>query len=111
MSKTSGSAAIREQASGPVFTKNDPAKFHGPGKSSGKTPANGVVDGSPHGITFTCNETHIPTMNADKAPKESKSMGEHKGEDPYEKSLAKNASDVGSSGGQPTYSLKKSYEK
>lgn len=110
MSKTSGSAAIREQASGPVFTCNDPAKFHGPGKSSGKTPANGVETRVP-GPTLTVNSTHIPTMNADKAPKVSKAFGTKSGEDPHQKSLAKNASDVGSGGGQPSYSLKKSYEK
>lgn len=110
MSKTSGSAAIREQASGPVFTKNDPAKFHGPGKSSGKTPANGV-ETRVVGPTLNVNSTHIPTMNANKAPKASKGMGSKSWEDPHQSGTAKNASDKGSSGGQNSYGLKKSYEK
>lgn len=110
MSKTSGSAAIREQASGPVFTCNDPAKFHGAGKSSGKTPSNGVETRVP-GPTLTVNSTHIPTMNANKAPKVTKSFGEKSGEDPHQSGTAKNASDKGTSGGQNSYGLKKSYGK
>lgn len=101
---------IVKQATGPVFTCNDPLKFNGAGKSSGKTPANGVETRVP-GPTLNVNSTHIPTMNADKAPKESKALGEKKGEDPHQKSLAKDASTVGTSGGQPSNSLKSSYGK
>lgn len=101
---------IVKHATGPVYTTNDPAKFSGAGKSSGKTPANGVETRVP-GPTLTVNSTHIPTMNADKPAKESKVMGEKKGEDPHIKGSAKNASDTGSSGGQNSYGLKKSYGK
>lgn len=59
------------QATGPTFDKNDPAKFKGEGKTRGKTMSNGVVSEA-KGATFTCNETHIPTMNADKPAPESK---------------------------------------
>jgi hypothetical protein len=110
MSKTSGSAAIRPVASGPVFTCNDPAKFSGKGKSSGKTPANGVETRVP-GPTLTVNSTHIPTMNADKPAPLSKAKSHGKGEDPHQSGTAKNASDKGTSGGQNSYGLKSSYGK
>lgn len=110
MSKTSGSAAIREQATGPTFTKNDPAKFKGAGKTSGKTGANGIESG-PHGITFVENSTHIKTPNADKAARESKDVKSGEWFDPHQAGTAKNASTCGSGGGLETYPLKSSYEK
>jgi hypothetical protein len=110
MSKTSGSAAIREQATGPTFTKNDPAKFKGAGKTSGKTAANGVV--SQHtGVVFTTNSTHIPTPNADKPAKLSKVIREGKGDHLPAHGDSKDASTEGTGGGRPHYPLKSSYEK
>lgn len=111
MSKTSGSAAIREQATGPVFTKNDPAKFKGAGKASGKTPANGIEVGPTGGMTWTENSTHIPTMNADKPAPMSKVKKTGKWFDPHSEASAKDASTVGSGGGLSSYPLKSSYEK
>lgn len=99
---------IVKQATGPVFTCNDPLKFHGAGKTSGKTPSNGVETRVP-GPTLTVNSTHIPSMNANKASKGSKSMGEKPGVNPFKSSTEKNASTVGTSGGQSGYPLKKSY--
>jgi hypothetical protein len=69
---------IVEHANGPTSTINDPAKFPNKGKTTGKTPSNGVEDAKT-GPTFTCNSTHIPTMNADKAPKESKTIASKQG--------------------------------
>lgn len=111
MSKTSGSSAIREQATGPVFTKNDPAKFHGAGKTSGKTGANGVINQG-HGPTFTTNSTHIPTPNADKPAKPTKVISSKDSADFLpEKGCSKDASTEGSSGGKNEYELKSSYRK
>lgn len=101
---------IVEQANGPTFTKNDPAKFHGEGKRSGKTPANGVMQG-PHGITFIENSTHIRTPNADKAAKESKVISTGKGDHLPAHGDCKDASTEGTGGGLPHYPLKKNYEK
>lgn len=110
MSKTSGSAAIHEQAVGPTFTKNDPAKFHGEGKRHGKTGANGVIDQG-HGPTFTTNSTHIRTPNADKPARESKLISDGEGDFLPEHGDCKDASTEGTGGGLPHYPLKKSYEK
>lgn len=102
------------QANGPTFDENDPAKFGNKGKTSGKTPSNGVVD-EKVGPTFTENSTHIPTMNADKpapmsklikADKSTVEIGEH------ETASDLTASQSGSGG--PTdrpYALARSYEK
>lgn len=104
---------IVEQANGPVFDKNDPAKFHGAGKSSGKTSSNGVV-AEASGPIFHENSTHIPTMNADKPSKE-KGMGSAKGHvniKDHDTACDKTATQSGSGG--PTdapYALAKSYEK
>lgn len=99
---------IVSQAVGPTFTKNDPAKFgNGGGK---KTMAAKPVDHAV-GPTQNVNSTHISTPNADKAPRATKVLSTGKGESPHAGSYAKNASDVGSSGGQPHGCLKSSYEK
>jgi hypothetical protein len=50
---------ITSQKTGPTFTENDPAKFHGPGKSSGKIAVNGVEVGPVGGDTFTVNKPAI----------------------------------------------------
>jgi hypothetical protein len=76
--KVSGSDAIVATKPGATITKNDPAKFHGAGKTSGKTPSNGVVDEAT-GPTITCNRTHIPTPNADKPAKSSKVIASRSG--------------------------------
>lgn len=102
---------IVEQAKGPTFTENDPAKFHGPGKTHGKTPANGVESG-PHGTTFLVNSTHIPTPNADKPAKESKVIKtSDSAEFVPDHECCKDASTEGTSGGKEEYELKSSYEK
>jgi hypothetical protein len=110
--KVDGTSAIHAQETGPTLIKNDPAKFHGAGKTHGKTPANGVIEQG-HGAIFHCNETHIPTMNADKPPRDSKSIGEKGGLfKPVEEAGHLTASQVGSGG--PTdreYPLRKEYDK
>ena len=73
------------QKIGPTFDHNDPTKFVNHGKFSGKTPANGIED-QMKGPTFTANETHIPTMNADKPAKSSKTISDKKWFDPYDAS-------------------------
>jgi hypothetical protein len=65
------------QKTGPTFDHNDPSKFVNHGKFSGKTPANGIED-QMKGPTFTANETHIPTMNADKPAPMSKQKSDKK---------------------------------
>ena len=110
MSKTSGSNSIRTQATGPTFTENDPAKFANGGRGR-KASANGVVDQGT-GPTFTENSTHIPTMDADKPPRESKVI--RTGKAPQFLSDADdacNASTGGTSAGTPDDTLKASYEK
>ena len=64
------------QVPGATFEENDPAKFTR-GSTRGKTMSNGVEDQS-KGATFTENSTHIPTMNADKPAKESKTISDKK---------------------------------
>ena len=104
---------VISQKEGPTFDSNDPAKFPNKGKAHGKTMSNGVETWVP-GPTFTCNSTHIPTMNADKPAKE-KELASKKWFDPHtdaESADALTASKGGS--GSPTerlYPLKKSYEK
>lgn len=110
MKKYTGSNAIVSQKPGPVFTENDPAKFHGEGKRSGKTPSNGVEQG-PHGTTFLVNSTHIPTPNADKPAKESKVIKTGPGDHLPAEGDCKDASTEGTGGGLPHYPLKDSYEK
>lgn len=44
---------------GPTIDCNDPAKFKGPGKSSGKIAVNGVEVGPVGGDTFTVNKPAI----------------------------------------------------
>ena len=98
------------QATGATFTENDPAKFKGEGKSRGKTMSNGVEDQS-KGATFTCNETHIPTMNADKPAKESKVISDKKAPEfnPFgRKPCDANDEPVCTT---PPYPLKKEYRK
>jgi hypothetical protein len=80
-------------ANGPTSTINSPAKFQNGTKAKMK-PAKPVVEAK--GPVFTENSTHIPTMNADKAPKESKSMGEKSWFDPHSVKHAGN-SDFGGS--------------
>jgi hypothetical protein len=102
---------IVEQAKGPTFTENDPAKFHGAGKTSGKTPSNGVESG-PHGTTFLTNSTHIRTPNADKPAKLSKVIHSADSADFLpEHGDCKDASTEGTGGGKNEYELKHSYEK
>jgi hypothetical protein len=106
---------IVPHADGPTSTINDPAKFHGEGKRSGKTPSNGVEDHK-LGPVFNTNSTHIPTMNADKPAKESKVIADHKGGagsfKPTDTSGDLTSSQMGD--GEPTnkpYPLKSSYDK
>ena len=70
------------QAAGPTFDHNDPAKFVNHGKREGKTMANGIVKEA-SGPIFHENTTHIKTMDADKPPMSSKSMGEKSWLDPH----------------------------
>lgn len=111
--KPDGDNAIVPQKPGPVFTKNDPAKFSGPGKTSGKTPSNGVVNEG-EGPTITCNETLIPTPNADKPAKESKVISDRASHSfkPTDTAGDKTATQSGS--GSPTdrpYPLATRYDK
>jgi hypothetical protein len=98
---------------GPTVTKNDPAKFHGAGKTSGKTPSNGVVHEG-EGPTITCNRTLIDSPNADKAPMKTKVVAS-RGDGPI--TLTKTSGDLTASqtgSGGPTnqpYCLQKSYPK
>ncbi len=102
------------QKEGPTFTDNDPAKFPNKGTKRGKTMVNGVI-AEAKGPTFTANETHIPTMNADKPPSETKVKSDKPWFDPHthhESADALTASQNGS--GSPTdrpYPLKKEYRK
>lgn len=101
-------------ADGPTSTINDPAKFPNKGKSGKGKYENGVID-QKEGATFTCNETLIPTPNANrpapmskliKADKDRVSISEH------ETTGDLTVSQTGSGG--PTdrpYPLAKSYEK
>ena len=57
---------------GPTFTKNDPAKFHGPGKTSGKTDGDSTIDRQRTGPTFTEHSPLFEFPNADTHPKSSK---------------------------------------
>jgi hypothetical protein len=72
-------------AKGPTYTENDPAKFKGAGKTSGKTPANEII-GQKEGPTFTANRTHIDVPDADRHPPESKSRSEKAWFDPHSES-------------------------
>jgi len=98
---------------GTTIEKSDPAKFRSGGKVSGKTPANDVV-AQKVGATFTANETHIPSMDADKPPMATKILNSD-GKwlfKPTDTACDLTASQRGS--GEPTdhpYLLKKSYEK
>lgn len=67
-------------ANGPTSTINSPAKFQNGTKAKMK-PAKPVVEAK--GATITENSTHIPSMSADKKPKESKVLGEKKWFDPH----------------------------
>ncbi|HXS14429.1 MAG TPA: hypothetical protein VN734_17150 [Acidobacteriaceae bacterium] len=108
MSKTSGTSSIHAQGTGPTITKNDPAKFRsGGGRKSG---TNGVIDQGT-GPVFTENSTHIPTMNADKAPRESKVIRSGKGDFLPTRANAKDASTEGTGGGLTSSPLKASYSK
>ena len=100
---------IVEQATGATFTKNDPAKFGSAGRG-GTVKTNGIVDQA-SGPTFTANKTHAPTVHPSTTPKATKVMKTSAGEDPHMAACAKNASDVGTSGGQPHGYLKASYGK
>lgn len=111
--KPSGADAIVSQRPGETFVVNDHAKFDGRGKISGKTPANGVEEQG-HGPTFTCNETLIPTPNADKTAKESKLIASRTGVfKPEDTADDKTASQPSGEGG-PTdrsYPLRARYDK
>lgn len=105
---------ITSQKTGPTFTENDPAKFHGAGKSSGKTPANGVECGPSGSVTFTVDKAAIGSFpNADKAPPMTKVESEKTGTySPTETAGDKTASQSGPGG--PTnvpYALKERYSK
>lgn len=95
-------------AIGPTFTENDPAKFKGDGKRSGKTMSNGVVSEA-KGPTITENSTHIPTMNAD-IPAKGKSRKDGKWFDPHETNKPRSAEDAPVKL-DATYKLKMSYSK
>jgi hypothetical protein len=101
------------QVVGPTFDKNDPAKIKNTTRASGKTKSNGVVDEAT-GPVFTCNETHIPSMNAD-IPAKEKEMKNAEGRvniSEHETTGDLTVSQRGS--GEPTdrpYPLARSYEK
>lgn len=98
---------------GPTITKNDPAKFRGAGKTSGKMDGAKQIVHQATGPTLTCNESHIPAMNAD-VPSKHKQLGERAtgGFKPTDTATDKTASQHGS-GGQSDrpYPLQRSYEK
>ncbi len=100
-------------AVGPIRTANDPAKFGNKGQRSGKDPANGIVPEA-KGPTFTANETHIPSTDANKPAKE-KELTSKKWFDPHETNdTAGEKTDSQSGSGGPTdrpYDLKKEYRK
>lgn len=110
--KPSGSDAIVPTKPGPTVTLNDAAKFHGAGKTSGKTPSNGVVREG-EGPTITCNETLIPTPSADKAAKTSKLIAARDGHFSPESTAGDLTATESGSGGpcDRTYPLARSYEK
>lgn len=98
---------------GPTITKNDPAKFRSAGKTSGKMDGAKQVVHQATGPTLTCNESHIPAMNAD-VPSKHKQLGVRStsGFKPQQTVASKTATQSGS--GAPSdreYPLKKSYEK
>lgn len=102
-------------AVGPVYTTNDSAKFKGPGKTSGKTMSNGVVE-EKVGPVFTENSTHIPTMNADKPAPATKILTSGKDEkfNPMKSKVNLVSQRTASAkGGEstPSYPLKKEYRK
>lgn len=109
--KVDGDRQIVPQAPGATFTRNDPAKFPNHGQASGKTPSNGVVREG-EGPTITCNETLIPTPNADKPPKY-KHIADKKGIfQPENTSGELTASEAGDGGPcDRKYPLARSYEK
>lgn len=110
--KPSGSDAIVPTKPGPTVTLNDAAKFGGAGKTSGKTPSNGVVREG-EGPTITCNETLIPTPSADKAPKGSKLIASRTGAYTPDATAGDKTATCGGDGGPEDrpYPLARSYEK
>lgn len=96
------------QVPGATFEENDPAKFNR-GSTRGKTMSNGVEDQS-KGATFTCNETHIPTMNADKPAKGSKVISDKKAPEfnPHSRKPSGSNEPMVTT---PPYPLKKEYRK
>lgn len=99
---------ITSQKVGPTFDANDPAKFTNHGKTSGKTMANGIEDQA-KGAVFTCNETHIPTMNADKPVLMSKQLTDKKWFDPHSTNKTRDADEPVKT--NAPYNLKTSYRK
>jgi hypothetical protein len=104
---------IVPKAPGPTVTKNDPAKFHGAGKTSGKPDSDNTIVSEREGPTLTLNRTHIPSTDADKSPKVSKQISERTGTyKPEDTACDKTASQM--DGGGPTdrpYPLAKRYDK
>ena len=94
------------QVPGATFTENDPLKFQNGGGHKMKA---AKPDEDDSGGPLRPNKTLIPTMNADKPPKQSKVMGTKKWFDPHSEGKGLNATDGKTT---PTaYPLKKSYEK
>lgn len=108
MSKNSGNG-VTPTAVGPTITKNSPANFKNHGVWDSPNPAAPVAHAV--GPTFNVNSTLIKTPNADKPAPTSKSKSTSKMESPHAPGYAKNASDVGTSAGQPHGCLASSYGK
>lgn len=107
---------IVSHATGPTNTINDPAKFHGAGKTTGKPDGGAeIVHGSPTGgDTFTVNRAAIGSFpNADKAPPKDKVKSEKCGTySPEDTAKDKTASQEGPGGPKDRpYPLKTSYAK
>ena len=105
-------AKPKTQATGPVFDHNDPLKFSGKGKTTGKF-ENGVMK-QKTGEVFTENSTLIPSMSPSKTGS-GKEIGETRGRMNIKthdtvKDRTASKSGTGEPSGPP-YGLKKSYEK
>ena len=94
--KFNGSPKAVTQKTGPTFTENDSAKFHGAGKTSGKFAGEGAghdAKSQKTGPVFTENSTHISAPNADKPAKESKQISDKAWFDPHSTNRTYDAND------------------
>lgn len=107
MSKVNG---IVKHAVGATYTVNSPAKFSNGAGKGGSVKAGGAQTQAT-GPVYTVNKPAVGAVKPSTSPMSTKAKSTGKGESPYAASYAKNASDVGSSGGQPSGCLKSSYSK